>query len=259
MREAGATKRRKKGGSNLFLQASFCFLTSHRTHQTISSAFLYDPGEHRVVLNHPRGKQGREEEGKERRREGRKEGRKETARQPTKRIRRDMISLAGFFQPATNGIDPICHVALVFGAQTFSKTCPACLRRPIIVDSKDIIRKRDTEGTAREYGWTEGEQARTETRGTHHWIPGDLPRRETKRAYRKWGGGRKQTKLQRPWPSNEVKIACNSLPWQIIHLILPSLTLLYTCSTFLQVCPFRGTLVFRRIVLAFEEYTSEAC
>lgn len=68
-----------------------------------------------------------------------------------------MISLAGFFQPATNGIDPICHVALVFGAQTFAKTCPACLRRPIIVDSKDIIRKRDTEGTAREYGWTEGE------------------------------------------------------------------------------------------------------
>ena len=83
MREAGATKRRKKGRSNLFLQASFCFLTSHRTHQTISSAFLYDPGEHRVVLNHPRGKQGREEEGKERRREGRKEGRKEGNGQTT--------------------------------------------------------------------------------------------------------------------------------------------------------------------------------
>ena len=56
-----------------------------------------------------------------------------------------MISFAGFFQPTTNGIDPVCHVALVFGAQTFAKTCPACLRRPIIVDSKDIIRKRDTE------------------------------------------------------------------------------------------------------------------
>lgn len=82
MREAGATKRRKKDGSNLFLQASFCFLTSHRTHQTISPAFLYDPGEHRVVLNHPRGKQGREEEGKERGREGRKEGRKRPGNQP---------------------------------------------------------------------------------------------------------------------------------------------------------------------------------
>jgi len=43
------------------------------------------------------------------------------------------------------GIDPVCRAALVFGAQTFARTCPACSRRPIIVDSKDIIRKRERE------------------------------------------------------------------------------------------------------------------
>lgn len=73
--------------------------------------------------------------------------------------------------PTTRGIDPVCHAALVFGAQTFVKTCPACPRRPIIVDSKDIIRKRDREGW--EEGGRGGTRWKRDGKGAP-WSPRDL-------------------------------------------------------------------------------------
>jgi len=79
-----------------------------------------------------------------RRRAGRKNGRKahKTTERPTKGQRDITGRTVVCLLPATRGIDPVCHAALVFGAQTFVKTCPACPRRPIIVDSKDNSKER---------------------------------------------------------------------------------------------------------------------
>ena len=88
------------------------------------------------------------------RKEGRKEGYDQAANQ------KDTRRITFFHHPPT-GIDPVCHVALVFGAQTFAKTCPACLRRPIIVDSKDIIRKRDETRRERARAGREGRETKT--------------------------------------------------------------------------------------------------
>lgn len=138
------------------------------------------------------------------RRAGRKDGKegKRNDRSTNRRTRGISPRTIVCLLPATRGIDPVCRAALVFGAQTFAKTCPACSWRPIIVDSKDIIRKRDRQGQ-RDEGGGDGTK---EGRKGRPAVPGDLVQRKggRKGAQRAGGGG--------PWPSNEVKIARNFFP-----------------------------------------------
>lgn len=106
------------------------------------------------------------------RKEGRKEG-KRNDQSTNRRTRGISPRTIVCLLPAMRGIDPVCRAALVFGAQTFARTCPACSRRPIIVDSKDIIRKRDRQGQGDEGG---GDATEEEREGRPA-VPGDLMQR----------------------------------------------------------------------------------
>lgn len=80
------------------------------------------------------------------RQEGRKEGWKEseTSRRPTKRTHEISSRTLVCLLPMARGIDPVCHPGFSIRRANFRENVSRMLARcPIIVDSKDIIRKRD--------------------------------------------------------------------------------------------------------------------